>query len=85
MSVVVGASSPSLGQTYDVTDAIVNAQFNNQTLLNDIALLKLSTPINNINTRPIKLVTSQEVSYGSTDPGVIAWVTGYYTRISRSV
>jgi hypothetical protein len=86
MSVAVGSSDPSTGQQYAVSEAIVNAEFNNQTLLNDIALLRLSTPINNVNTHPIKLVTYQEVSYGTTDPGVMAWITGWgLTHVSPDV
>ena len=80
MSVKVGANNPFNvleGQTYYVSEVIVNEGFDHQTLLNDIALLKLKQPINYVNATPIKLVTSDDVAYGATDPGVMSWVTGW--------
>ena len=80
MSVKAGANNPFNvleGQTYFVSEVIVNEGFDHQTLLNDIALLKLKQPINYVNATPIKLVTSEDVAYGATDPGVMSWVTGW--------
>lgn len=80
MSVIVGANNPFNGlegKTYFVSEVIVNEGFNRQTLLNDIALLKLKQPINYVNATPVKLVTSDDVAYGATDPGVMSWVTGW--------
>mgnify|MGYP001791828258 CR=1 FL=1 len=82
MSVKVGSSLIS-GQTYNVSQVIVNEGYDHNTLLNDIALLKLTVPINNINARPIKLVTSDDVINGATDPGVLSTVTGWgYTQVT---
>ena len=56
MSVRVGANNPSNsleGKIYSVSAAIVNEGFNDQTLLNDIALLKLKDTINFANATPI--------------------------------
>ncbi len=70
-------SNPTDGQTYLVNNVIVHEGFNDQTLLNDIAILELSSNINNINGKPIKMVTSEDVANGATDPGVMSWVTGW--------
>jgi secreted trypsin-like serine protease len=84
MSVKVGSSLIS-GQTYNVSQVIVNEGYDKQTLANDIALLKLTVPINNINARPIKLVTSDDVINGATDPGVLSTVTGWgYTQANTT-
>ena len=89
MSVIVGANNPFNGlegQTYYVSEVIVNEGFNHQTLLNDIALLKLKQSINYLNATPIKLVTSDDVAYGATDPGVMSWVTGWgLTNVSPNI
>lgn len=80
MSVKVGATDPSNlleGKTYDVSDVIVHEGFNSQSLVNDIALLKLNQPINYINATPIRLITSDDVAEGAADPGVMSWVTGW--------
>ena len=80
MSVKVGANNPNNpleGQTYSVSSVIVNEGYNDQTLLNDIALLKLATPINTVNAKPIKLITSNDVAVGAMDPGVMVTVTGW--------
>ncbi|HEX2976621.1 MAG TPA: trypsin-like serine protease [Bacteroidales bacterium] len=78
--VTVGATNPFnplQGTTYHVSEVIPHENFNNNTLLNDLALLKLSTPIDNPNAAPIRLVNSTDVKYGATDPGVMGWVTGW--------
>ena len=80
MSVKVGANNPSNaleGKTYSVSQAIVNEGFDSQTLLNDIALLKLTDSINYPNAVPIKIVTSDDVAEGAINPGVMSWVTGW--------
>jgi Trypsin/Secretion system C-terminal sorting domain len=79
MDIRVGASSyPTInGKKYYVSDVIVHSGFNSQTLNNDIALLKIAGPINYTNATPIKLVSSIDVAAGATDPGVMAWVTGW--------
>ena len=80
MFVRVGLNNPSDaldGKTYAVSQAIVNAGYNDQTLLNDIALLRLTDTINFANAKPIKLVTTDDAAQGATDPGVMSWVTGW--------
>jgi hypothetical protein len=89
MSVRVGLndpSNPSDGKTYAVSQVIVNEGFDNQTLLNDIALLNLTDSINYPNSVPIKIVTSDDVAEGAIDPGVMSWVTGWgLTHVSPEV
>jgi secreted trypsin-like serine protease len=69
--------NPADGQTYYVSKVIVHENFDNQTLKNDIALLELQDTIHNPIAKPIKLVTSEDVANGVTDPGVMSWVTGW--------
>lgn len=45
IQVAVGSVHIAQGQLYDISDVIVNRDFNRDTLQNDIALLKTSTPI----------------------------------------
>jgi hypothetical protein len=80
MSVKVGANTPASpfdGKKYLVSQVIVHPAYNSSTHENDIALLKLQQPVNYPNAVPIKLVTSDDVTYGATDPGVLSWVTGW--------
>jgi secreted trypsin-like serine protease len=90
MSVIVGANDPKNkpqeGKTYKVSQVIVNAGFDNQTLLNDIALLKLTDSINFPNAAPIKLISAKDVAEGATVPGVLSWVTGWgLTHVSPNI
>ena len=80
MSIKVGADDPKNaleGKIYYVSEVIVHESYDSQTEENDIALLKLKQPVNYPNAVPIKLVTSEDVAYGATDPGVMSWVTGW--------
>lgn len=80
MSVKVGANNPASaldGKKYSVSQVVTHEGYNSITHENDIALLKLSQPVNYPNAVPINLVTSEDVAYGSTDPGVMSWVTGW--------
>jgi hypothetical protein len=80
IDVIVGANNPrssTEGKKYYVSQVIVHEDFNNRTLDNDIALLKLSEPVNYTNATPIKLVSSIDAESGAIDPGVMSWVTGY--------
>jgi hypothetical protein len=81
MFVQVGADNPInhplAGNTYAVNQTIVNAGYDSQTLLNDIALLRLKDTINFTNATPIKLVTTDDAAQGAIDPGVMSWVTGW--------
>jgi hypothetical protein len=80
ISVKVGANNPrnaSEGQIYNVSEVIVHDSYDPQTNEFDIALLKLQKGIDYPNASPIKLITSEDVAYGATDPGVMSWVTGW--------
>jgi hypothetical protein len=89
MFIKVDVNNPSNaleGKTYAVDSVIVNEGFDNQTLLNDIALLRLKDTINFVNAKPIKLVTSDDVLAGAIVPGVMSWVTGWgYTHVNPNV
>jgi hypothetical protein len=89
MFIRVDVNNPSNaleGKTYAVDSVIVNEGFDNQTLLNDIALLRLKDTINFVNARPIKIVTSDDVLVGAIVPGVMSWVTGWgYTHVNPNV
>ena len=80
MSVIVGANDPYNaleGKTYNISQVIVHQGFNDITLENDIALLKITDSINFPNAVPIKLVTVEDSANGAIDPGVMSWVTGW--------
>jgi hypothetical protein len=80
MSVKVGATNPynSLsGERYYVSDVIVHSAYNSNTHENDIALLKIKGPINFKNAKPIKLISTDNVAAGATDPGVMSSLTGW--------
>jgi hypothetical protein len=89
MSVRVGLNNPSNaaeGKTYAVSQVIVNSGFDDQTLLNDIALLKLADSINFPNAAPIKLISENDVTEGAIVPGVLTWVTGWgLTHVNPNV
>jgi hypothetical protein len=80
MSIVVGADNPSSstqGKKYLISEAIAHENYNNTTLENDIAVLKVNGVINYPNAVPIKLVSPSDVADGATAPGAMAWVTGW--------
>ena len=85
MTVKAGATNPynSLeGKTYTISQAIIHEGYNSTTLENDIALLKVSEPINVANAASIRLINSDDVAEGATVPGVLSWVTGWgLTRV----
>jgi hypothetical protein len=89
MSIKVGANNPYNvldGKTYNVSQVIVHEGFNSETLEDDIALLKLESPVNYPNAVPIKLISAEDVAEGATDPGVMSWVTGWgLTHVSPDV
>ncbi|MCX6253654.1 MAG: trypsin-like serine protease [Bacteroidia bacterium] len=89
MSVKVGANNPHNaleGKTYNISEVIVHEGYNNQTLDNDIALLKITDSINFVNAVPIKLISADDVAEGATNPGVMSWVTGWgLTSVSPDV
>jgi hypothetical protein len=89
MAVEVGANNPRNGlegKKYSISEVIVHEDYNNNTLENDIALLKLKEPLNFENAKPIKLILAEDVAEGATDPGVMSWVTGWgLTSVRPSV
>jgi hypothetical protein len=89
MFVKVGADNPSSslqGKTYAVDRVIVHEGFDNQTLLDDIALLRLTDTINFANATPINLVTPENVVNGAIVPGVLSTVTGWgLTQVNPNV
>lgn len=89
MSVIVGANNPKSGtdgKKYLVTNVIVHEAFNSQTLLNDIALLRISGPISYPNATPIKIVSAGDIADGVINPGVMSWVTGWgLTNVSPQI
>jgi Trypsin/PKD-like domain len=86
MDVIVGANNPRSGlegKKYFVSKVIRHENFNPTTLNNDIALLQLSAAINYPNATPIRLISKIDSAAGATDPGVMAWLTGYgLTKVS---
>jgi secreted trypsin-like serine protease len=86
MSVKVGSNNPGNsanlnntvdGKRYFVSQVIVHEGYSSQTLLNDIALLKIAGPIDFPNAVPIKRVSQFDVEDGAIIPGVMSWVTGW--------
>jgi hypothetical protein len=86
IDIIVGANNPRSGlegQKYSVSKVIRHENFDPITLNNDIALLQLSASINYPNATPIRLVSGIDSAAGATDPGVMAWLTGYgLTKVS---
>lgn len=89
MFVKVGANNPANaaeGKTYAVNKVIVHEGFDDVTLLNDIALLRLTDTINFANATPINLIGSDDVAVGAILPGVLSWVSGWgLTSVSPQV
>jgi hypothetical protein len=89
MDVRVGSNHPRAGtdgKLYRVSRVIRHENYNGDTYFNDIALLKLSETINYTNATPIRLISKIDSAAGATDPGVMAWLTGYgLTQVSPEV
>ncbi|HEX2919576.1 MAG TPA: trypsin-like serine protease [Bacteroidales bacterium] len=66
---------PYEGETHQADQVKAHEQYDPKTNKNDIALIRLQTPI--VNSSPIKIVTREDASFGATDPGVMTWVTGW--------
>jgi hypothetical protein len=78
MAIIAGSSTPTTsGTRYYVSQVIPHPNFNSTTLENDIALLKVSSTISCTNCKPIKLMRVENAVEGYTDPGTMAWVTGW--------
>ncbi|MBN2348715.1 MAG: serine protease [Bacteroidales bacterium] len=70
-------NNPSEGKLYKVSEVIIHSNYNNYTFENDIALLKLEEAIDIENAEAIKIISANDVEAGYTDPGVMAWITGW--------
>ena len=80
VTVKAGANNPlnvSEGDLYSAAEVIAHENYNDESLENDIALIRLSDPIDNPVAAPVKIVTSEDVAFGAIDPGVMTWVTGW--------
>lgn len=80
VTVKAGANNPydpSQGTVYQAAEVIPHEAYNDNTLENDIALIRLTSPITNPNTSVVHLVTQEDIVYGAIDPGVMSWVTGW--------
>jgi hypothetical protein len=89
MSIIVGTNNPHNvleGKTYSISEVIVHESFDSQTLVNDIALLKVADSINFSNAIPVKFTSADDVANGAIIPGVMSWVTGWgLTNVSPQV
>jgi hypothetical protein len=80
MTIVAGSATPlipDIGKTYQISQVIAHEEYNRLSFENDIALLKLSEPINIATASPIKLISTVDVNDGCTAPGVMSLVTGW--------
>lgn len=78
VAVKVGADNPYNdleGLVFSASRVIPHENYDEETLENDIALIRLGNPVQNAS--PIRLVTAADVAYGATAPGVMTWVTGW--------
>ena len=66
------------GDSYSVEEIIVHPNYNNNTMNNDIALLKLNNPIYfNSYKQSVMLICDEQVSMGAQSPGTMATITGW--------
>lgn len=81
MSVKVGATNigftSTQGKLYTIKKYVVHENYDPESLENDIAVLKISEAIDFENAESIELITKQDSIDGYTDPGILAWVTGW--------
>jgi len=85
MRVKVGATNPygSAGKWYDVKSYTIHESYSNTQYTNDIAVLELYEDIDFDDAETIELISSDEVTDGYADPGVMSTVTGWgLTRAS---
>jgi len=66
------------GTSYSSSEIIIHNNYNSNTYNNDIALIKLNTPISFNNTKqPVLLMCDEQVDLGVQDTGQISWITGW--------
>jgi hypothetical protein len=76
--IVAGSTTPySFGTSYFVSQVTSHPSFSRETLENDVALLKVTGSISCTDCKPIKLMNAKNVADGYTDPGKIAYITGW--------
>ena len=79
-SIRVGASNSyaSGGDIYQAAEIIQHPNYNSNTMNNDIALIRLSSPIQfDNNVQEVLLICDQQVQLGAEDPGAMSWITGW--------
>lgn len=75
---VTRRSQKNLGQLRNVVQIIRHPNWNRNTLANDIALLRLSSPLTiNNNVQSIRYATANDAVQGFTNPGVNARISGW--------
>lgn len=76
--------SSNEGSYYNVVEFVLHPDYNDDTHQNDIALVRLSSPIDLTNplTKAVKIVTQSDAAAGLTDPDVIGLVSGWGTLYS---
>ncbi|MAQ69946.1 MAG: hypothetical protein CMD23_02485 [Flavobacteriales bacterium] len=66
------------GSSYDADEVIIHDNYNSNTYNNDIALIKLNSPISfNTTKQPVLLMCDEQVDLGVQDSGEMSWVTGW--------
>lgn len=78
--VKAGATNPyndTEGRVYRVSQVIPHENYNDETLANDLAVIRLSNPIDIPQAGPVQILTDEDISFGAIDPGVMTWVTGW--------
>ncbi|OUV54713.1 MAG: hypothetical protein CBC73_04045 [Flavobacteriales bacterium TMED113] len=79
-SIRVGATNSyaSGGDIYQAAEIIQHPNYNSNTYNNDIALIRVSSPIQfDNNVQPVLLICDQQVELGAEDPGEMSWITGW--------
>lgn len=80
MLITAGATNPydpNQGERYEVRNYFVYEGYNPSTFVGDLALLELEEPIGAEFAEVIDLIAPEDVDAGATDPGVMAWVSGW--------
>jgi len=74
-------SEMSEAVVYEISDYIIHPEYDMNTVVNDIALLRLAYPIDtaNLSSKIIRLVTPEEEQSGLISPGTMATITGWGT------
>ncbi|MFH1052055.1 MAG: trypsin-like serine protease [bacterium] len=76
---ITSLSDAQLGQILDISDIIIHPDYNDSTLQNDIALLRLSYPVDTskLGASVIRILAPDEELNGLIDPGTVGTITGW--------